>query len=108
MVLFCFACMADGVATLKSCSTFCFLRVIREILFIFKSVCFPTMNSKNYNEDLGSVDSHRSISSEDLQEDEVSDLFDHSAEVHSSDRRENPRDLATTSGEGVSASIYKY
>ena len=61
-------------------------------------------SAKRNNEDLGSVDSRRSIESEDLQVDEVSDLFDHSAEVHSSDRRENPRDLAPTSGEGVSAS----
>ena len=57
-------------------------------------------NDENYGENLGSEES-RSIESEDLQQDEISDLFDHTAEVHSSDQRENPRALSMTRSEGV-------
>ena len=53
--------------------------------------------TKNY-EDLGSVDSGRSIESVDLQQDDVSGLIDNTAERYS----ENPGALATTPGEGVS------
>ena len=58
------------------------------------------MNS-NRGDDLESEES-RSIESEDLLRDEVSDLFDHTLEVHdSSSKRENPRDLSATLGAGV-------
>ena len=79
--------------------TFCFLRVIREILFKFTCTLQLRMDAKF--EDLGSEESGRSIESEDLQRDEVSDLFDNAAEVYSGDQRENPRTLSTTRGEGV-------
>ena len=54
----------------------------------------------NYGEDVGS-ESTRSIESEDLQLDEVSDLFDHSSEVHARANPENPRALSTAPSAGV-------
>jgi hypothetical protein len=43
----------------------------------------------------------RSIESEDLQKDEISDLFDHSAEDQEGSSRENPSDLTHAPALGV-------
>ena len=46
-------------------------------------------------------DEDRSIESEDLQKDEISDLFDHSAEDLEDTSHENPSDLTTAPTLGV-------
>ena len=46
-------------------------------------------------------DEERSIESEDLQKDEISDLFDHSAEDREDSSRENPSDLTHVPALGV-------
>jgi hypothetical protein len=46
-------------------------------------------------------DEERSIESEDLQKDEISDLFDHSAEDQEDSSRENPSDLTHAPALGV-------
>jgi hypothetical protein len=46
-------------------------------------------------------DEERSIESEDLQKDEISDLFDHSAEDLEETSLENPSDLTTAPTLGV-------
>ena len=46
-------------------------------------------------------DEERSIESEDLQKDEISDLFDHSAEDREDSSRENPSDLTNAPALGV-------
>jgi hypothetical protein len=46
-------------------------------------------------------DEERSIESEDLQKDEISDLFDHYAEDLEDPSYENPSDLTTTPALGV-------
>jgi hypothetical protein len=46
-------------------------------------------------------DEERSIESEDLQKDEISDLFDHSAEDQEGSSRENPSDLTHAPALGV-------
>jgi hypothetical protein len=46
-------------------------------------------------------DEERSIESEDLQKDEISDLFDHSAEDQEGPSRENPSDLTHAPALGV-------
>ena len=46
-------------------------------------------------------DEERSIESEDLQKDEISDLFDHSAEDQEDSSHENPSDLTPAPALGV-------
>jgi hypothetical protein len=53
-------------------------------------------------------DEERSIESEDLQKDEISDLFDHSAEDLEETSLENPSDLTTAPTLGVPSDQHGY